>query len=433
MNYKATIDYLYHALPMYQRQGPVAMKPGLDRTITLCSELGNPHQNFDSIHIAGTNGKGSSCHMLASICQAAEYKTGLYTSPHLNTFRERIRINGAMISEEELVDFVSEHRKVIQRIKPSFFEITVAMAFNHFAKHTVDIAVIEVGLGGRLDSTNIINPLVSLITNIGFDHMNFLGSSLSEIAREKAGIIKPGIPVVISEYQDQTIEVFSQIARANHADILIADQEFTIEHASSERYNVYQNEKCAYEGLNLDLKGAFQLKNLKGVLGTIDKLREKGIHFADSQIVDGIGQVRHTGISGRFETLAYQPMIICDTGHNPDGMKTILSELAGISFNRLWMIIGLSQDKDLEKFLSFFPEEAYYLFCQSNIPRAMPSDALFRTALEHGLTGEDASEVNKALDAALRRASKDDLIFIGGSTFIIAELNRDILMTSKDK
>ncbi|MCJ8210288.1 bifunctional folylpolyglutamate synthase/dihydrofolate synthase [Mucilaginibacter sp. RS28] len=428
MDYKQTLDYLYNQLPMFTRVGSAAIKKGLDNTLALCEVLDNPHQKFKSIHVGGTNGKGSTSHMLAAILQTAGYKTGLYTSPHLRDFRERIRVNGRMISEQDVVDFVAQHQPDFERIEPSFFEMTVGLAFDHFAKQKVDVAVIEVGLGGRLDSTNVITPLLSVITNIGWDHMNLLGDTLPLIAGEKAGIIKPGVPVVIGEYQSEVAEVFEQKARDQGSDLVFASDMWGVEeHRKGELLSVtVVPERGGGDGTvhyQLDLTGTYQLKNLKTVLTAVAELRQQGFTITDAHVTDALKQVQKlTGLAGRWQTLSTHPLTICDTGHNPEGITEVLRNIAKVSYKQLHFVIGVVNDKDISKILAMLPKEAIYYFCKPDIPRGLEAETLQEKATLAGLKGEVYPSVKAALQAAQTAASVDDLVFVGGSTFVVAEV-----------
>jgi len=426
MTYKETLDFLFNALPMFQRVGASAFKKDLSNTLALCNHLGQPQQKFKSIHVAGTNGKGSTSHAICSVLMEGGYKVGLYTSPHLKSFTERIKINGGEIPEQEVVDFVAAHKTFLENLQPSFFEMTVAMAFWYFAKEEVDIAVIEVGMGGRLDSTNVITPEVAVITNIGFDHMQFLGDTLEKIAGEKAGIIKRDTPVVISTKQKETTGVFEKIAAVQHAPIYFAQNSFEIRSLG----NTIDNKRLFEVGhkgqskkLELDLLGNYQLDNLPGILQAIEILKERGFKISEEHISRGLSQViKNTGLKGRWQVLGESPWIICDTGHNEDGIKYILNQINEYTYNQLFMIIGMVNDKDFSKVLSFFPKNAQYVFCQANIPRAMPAETLSVKAKEAGLEGIVINDVNRAMAWAKKKASKEDLIFIGGSTFVVAEI-----------
>lgn len=435
MNYPETLDYLYTQLPMFTRVGASAFKKDLDNTIALCAKLDNPQHKFRSIHVGGTNGKGSTSHMLAAILQTAGYKTGLYTSPHLKDFRERIRINGQMISEQTVVDFVAEHQADFDEIQPSFFEMTVGLAFNVFAKEQVDIAVVEVGLGGRLDSTNIITPLLSVITNIGWDHMNILGDTLELIAGEKAGIIKQGVPVVVGEHQPELSEVFLNKARTMKAPIEFASEEWeTI--AQSSDLNLLSvtvqrqvlptfafSEEPVFQ-YQLDLPGSYQVKNLKTVLTAVDELRQQGFNISDEHLTTALKQVKTlTGLHGRWETLSTSPLTICDTGHNPEGITEVLKNIASVPYKQLHFVIGMVNDKDITKVLAMLPKNAIYYFCKPDIPRGLQAESLKEKAESLGLRGESYVSVTNALASAQAAASDNDLVFIGGSTFVVAEVS----------
>ncbi len=435
MNYEQTIQYLYTQLPMFTRDGASAFKKDLTNTLELCRRLDNPQHKFKSVHVGGTNGKGSTSHMLAAILQTAGYKTGLYTSPHLKDFRERIRVNGQMISEQTVIDFVEDHKTDFEEIAPSFFEMTVALAFDVFAKEKVDIAIIEVGLGGRLDSTNVITPLLSVITNIGWDHMNMLGNTLPLIAGEKAGIIKPGIPVIIGEKQEEVAKVFTDKAGETNSKIRFASEQWITEKVKGERQKAKDNaellelhiqsknsELKTYD-LALDLPGTYQLKNIKTVLSAIDELREQGFTIADDDIQTALKQVKTlTGLHGRWETLSHNPLTICDTGHNPDGIEEVMKNIASVKYNHLHMVIGMVNDKDIGKVLPMFPKDATYYFCKPDIPRGLDAETMKTQAQDYGLIGEAYPSVKEALLSAQKNAGSDDLVFIGGSTFVVAEV-----------
>lgn len=429
MNYTETLDYLYTQLPMFTRIGASAFKKDLTNTIALCEVLDNPQHKFKSIHVGGTNGKGSTSHMLAAVLQTAGYKTGLYTSPHLKDFRERIRINGQMISEQEVIDFVAHHQADFEAVEPSFFEMTVAMAFDAFARHEVDIAIVEVGLGGRLDSTNIITPLLSVITNIGWDHMNLLGNTLPEIAGEKAGIIKPNIPVIIGEYQPEVAQVFINKAAKENATLTFASEKWNIEvteHNSADLLPVTATPLPTSRSplsLNLDLTGTYQLKNVKTVLTAVDELRKQHFDITDQHIADALQQVKTlTGLQGRWQTLSTQPLTICDTGHNPDGIAEVLKNIAGVAHEHLHFVIGMVNDKDITKVLSMLPKNATYYFCKPDIPRGLEAETLQQQAAALQLHGQAYPSVKMALNAAQQTAAPHDLVFAGGSTFVVAEI-----------
>ncbi|HVS93415.1 MAG TPA: folylpolyglutamate synthase/dihydrofolate synthase family protein [Mucilaginibacter sp.] len=435
MDYKTTLTYLYSQLPMFTRDGPSAFKKDLTNTIELCKRLGDPHKKFKSVHIGGTNGKGSTSHMLAAVLQTAGYKTGLYTSPHLKDFRERIRINGETISEQDVINFVADHKQDFEEIKPSFFEMTVAMAFDAFAKEKVDIAVIEVGLGGRLDSTNVITPLFSVITNIGWDHMNMLGDTLQLIAGEKAGIIKPGIPVIVGEYQPEVADVFREKARKEKSAISFASDEWTVDvkgerrrandlfHEHLDIIVSKKDSELRIQGLILDLTGTYQLKNVKTVLSAIEELRRQGFSITDEHIKAAVKQVKAlTGLHGRWEILSQHPLTICDTGHNPEGITEVLQNIGRIHHQHLHLVMGVVNDKDISKILAMLPEDATYYFCRPDIPRGLDAESLKLKAESFGLHGEVYPSVKAALHTAQNNATESDLVFVGGSTFVVAEV-----------
>jgi len=435
MDYAETLQYLYTQLPMFTRVGSSAYKEDLTNTIELCKRLDNPQDKFKSIHIGGTNGKGSTSHMLAAVLQTAGYKTGLYTSPHLRDFRERVRINGEMISEQQVIDFVAEHQKDFETISPSFFEMTVGLAFDIFAKEKVDIAVIEVGLGGRLDSTNIITPLLSVITNIGWDHMNILGDTLQLIAGEKAGIIKHGVPVIIGEYQPDIANIFLQKAAKEEADISFASDDFEVKlKVESEKLKVKSRDLIDLQiqsnssqlttyNLQLDLTGSYQLKNIKTVLSAVKQLREQGFVITDEHLQIALRQVKTlTGLHGRWEVLSIDPLTICDTGHNPEGIQEVLKNINATPYQHLHFVVGMVNDKDISKVLSMLPTDATYYFCKPDIPRGLEAESLKHQAESFGLSGEIYPNVKTAYQSAQKNATKSDLVFVGGSTFVVAEV-----------
>ncbi len=423
LSYEATLEFLYANLPMFQRVGAVAYKADLTNTWALCEALGNPQHQFKSVHVAGTNGKGSSSHMLAAVLQTAGYKTGLYTSPHLKEFTERIRINGREVSKDFVVDFVERIRPAIERIQPSFFEITVAMAFDYFAKQKVDIAIIEVGLGGRLDSTNVITPLVSLITNISWDHKELLGDTLPKIASEKAGIIKPQVPVIISELQAELASVFTEKAKSEKSVLTFATDVYSVTPQSEGTFQIHHRDQGWQMELSLDLKGSYQRKNIAGVLATIDQLVKNGFAISFAQIQQALQNTTAlTGLKGRWQKLSEHPLIICDTGHNEGGIREVVQQIGQQTYNRLWIVLGCVKDKDIHSVLALLPTDAHYFFCQANIPRALDAHELKQQALVVGLVGEVVSDVNEAIRTAKKRSGKDDFIFIGGSTFVVAEI-----------
>ena len=429
MNYQETLDYLFNALPMFQRVGASAFKKDLNNTLALCEHLGNPQFGFKSVHVAGTNGKGSSSHSIAAVLQAAGYKTGLYTSPHLKSFTERIKINGDEISQEAVVQFFKENKDFLDELKPSFFEMTVGLAFWYFAKEKVDIAVIEVGMGGRLDSTNVITPEVSLITNIGLDHMQFLGQTLPEIAGEKAGIIKHKIPVVISQTQEETTPVFLQKARESGSEIFFADQIHHVEKTGTSKLGPFPMAEFKVNSgndeyqISFGLLGDYQRYNLPGILETIHQLQLKGWKIPQEAIQKGLAEVQSlTGLKGRWQILGEKPLVIADTGHNEPGIKEILAQLKTYSFDQLWMVLGMVQDKDISKILALLPKNARYVFCQADLPRAMGAQELAERASQFQLNGEVIPKINDALNFVRKNADSNDLIFIGGSTFVVAEI-----------
>ncbi|QQL50046.1 bifunctional folylpolyglutamate synthase/dihydrofolate synthase [Mucilaginibacter ginkgonis] len=427
MTYPEALDYLYTQLPMFTRDGASAFKKDLTNTLALCNLLDNPQHKFKSVHVGGTNGKGSTSHMLAAILQTAGYKTGLYTSPHLRDFRERIRINGVMIPEDNVADFVTEYRTDFDRIAPSFFEMTVAMAFDHFARNNVDIAIIEVGLGGRLDSTNVITPLLSVVTNIGWDHMNMLGGTLPLIATEKAGIIKPKIPVVIGEHQDEVDGIFLSKARETESPITFASEVWNAVTDEDDEYLsltvTNKNHPRPFYKYQLDLRGIYQVKNVKTVLSAVVLLRTMHFLIADTDVEYALRNVvTLTGLQGRWQTLGYSPLTICDTGHNAEGITEVLKNITLTPHNQLHFVIGMVADKDIGKILNLLPADAIYYFCKPDLPRGLDQDLLRSQAKNAGLTGESYESVNVAVSAAKLAARPDDLVFIGGSTFVVAEV-----------
>jgi dihydrofolate synthase/folylpolyglutamate synthase len=410
---------------MFTRIGVQAYKKDLTNTVAFCDHLDNPERKFKTIHIGGTNGKGSTSHMLASVLQQAGYKTGLYTSPHLKDFRERIKINGEMMNEDEVTDFVNQHQKFIENLSPSFFELTVAMAFNYFANQEVDIAIIEVGLGGRLDSTNIISPELSIITNIGWDHMNLLGNTLPLIAAEKAGIIKPNVPVIISEYQEEVIGVFEKKAQECNTSLIIAEKEWKVtdNQIIGHQRKLKINSKEHSFQLALDLTGTYQISNVKAVLSAVIQLNKLGFNIKEEAVITALANVKKlTGLMGRWQTLQSNPLIICDTGHNLDGMKLVLENINQVDYEHLHLVIGMVKDKDITKILALLPQSATYYFCAPKIERAKPASELKLEAKEFGLIGNDYQSVELAVLEAKKSANKNDFIFIGGSTFVVAEV-----------
>ena len=427
MTYNQTLDYLFEQLPMFHRIGAAAYKANLDNSIALDKILKHPHKNFKTIHVGGTNGKGSTSNLLAAVLQSAGYKTGLFTSPHLKDFRERIRVNGKMISEKHVASFVTKHKKHFDKLQPSFFEWTVALAFDYFKKQKVDIAVIEVGLGGRLDSTNIISPILSVITNISYDHMNLLGDTLEKIAGEKAGIIKEKIPVVIGETQKNIADVFISKAKEKKAKIYSADKYFSVKQKenliSSVNVNIYRNKKLIEKSLNTKLAGEYQLKNFQTVFMALEILRKQKIKISVDAVRNGFENVNElTGFAGRWQVLSKKPLTIADTAHNVDGLKKVFRQINSLKKNNLHIVFGVVADKEIDTILSNLPAKATYYFCAAKIPRAMPVSELQNNAQKHGISGTVFASVQMALKAAKRNAKSNDLIFIGGSTFTVAEI-----------
>lgn len=412
---------------MFSRVGAAAYKKDLTNTIAMCDAIGNPQQSFKSIHIAGTNGKGSTSNMLAAILQSSGYKTGLYTSPHLKDFRERIRINGAMCNKDFIVHFVQQIKPLIETIQPSFFEVTVAMAFAYFAQNKVDVAVIETGLGGRLDSTNIIQPILSIITNIGYDHMNILGSTLPEIAFEKAGIIKPNTPVVIGEYNNETKQVFIDKAQACNSAIHFVQDEFAV--TSHQLKNALLEVSLTDEQTQihstylLDLTANYQIKNCTTVIAACKQLNQLGIQLNHQNILHGLAHTQSlTKFAGRWQVLQHKPIVIADVAHNADGVKQVLQNLQSINYNNLHILIGMVKDKDINAVLALLPTQAMYYFTQAQIERALNKEELQQQAATYNLHGLTYSNVNTAIEAAKQNANKQDLILIIGSVFLIGEI-----------
>jgi len=404
MDYLQTLDFLYTQLPMFQRIGPAAYKANLSNTIKLCELLGNPENNFRSVHIAGTNGKGSVSHMIASVLQEAGYKTGLYTSPHLKDFRERIRVNGKMIPEQKVVDFINQYKEDFTGTGLSFFEMTVGMAFDHFRKEKVDIAVIETGMGGRLDSTNVLTPLLSVITNIGYDHTQFLGDTLEKIASEKSAIIKAGIPTIIGETQEEIEHVFHNRADEVGTSISFADREKTPD-------------------IKPGLAGEWQKRNTRTAISVILKLRHLGFNISDENIHKGIQHViPNTGLMGRWQILQDKPLAICDIGHNRDGIAEVVKMINKTPHDKLHFVLGLVADKNVDPVLDLLPESADYYFCKADIPRGMDVIELKEAASRSGLQGNSFESVKEAFQFALSNADENDLVFVGGSTFVVAEI-----------
>jgi dihydrofolate synthase/folylpolyglutamate synthase len=432
MTYQETLAWLYAQLPMYQRVGAAGFKKGLGNTEALAAALGHPETKFRSVHVAGTNGKGSSSHLLAAVLQSAGYKVGLYTSPHLREFTERIRVNGQELAPHYLVRWVENHRNLFTEIEPSFFEMCVALAFDYFAAEQVDVAVVEVGLGGRLDSTNIITPLVSLITNISYDHQAMLGNTLPEIAGEKAGIIKPGRPAVVSQTQPEVKSVFEQKAQQEGSPLLFADTRYEAQLVGDDALaastgvqllDVLRNRQPYLQNVELGLLGDYQRLNLPGVLAALDELQAQDFVITEAALRQGLRDVtRLTGLRGRWSILGQHPLVVADTGHNEAGLRLVLAQLARVPHQHLHFVIGTVNDKDVTKVLALLPREATYYFCQADIPRALPAAELAALAQAAGLTGQVYGPVPAAVAAARAAAGPDDVVFIGGSTFVVAEV-----------
>ncbi len=404
MTYQDTLNWMFSQLPMYQKQGKSAYKVDLGNTFLLINHLNNPHRNFKSVHVAGTNGKGSTSHMLASVLQEAGYKVGLYTSPHLKDFRERIKINGKEVSKQFVIGFIKRNKAFFEANNLSFFEMTVGMAFDYFSKEKVDIAIVEVGLGGRLDSTNIITPEVSVITNIGLDHTQFLGNTLEAIAFEKGGIIKPDVPVVIGETQKETTAVFKDLAKANNSEIVFADK----------------NVSKVYES---DLIGSYQAKNIKTVIKTLKELQKKGYAINNTHIETGLlNVIKNTGLLGRWQVLNDKPKVVCDTGHNREGLIYVMNQLSKEVFDELHIVFGVVNDKELSSIIDLLPKKATYYFCKPNISRGLDANELKSVLVKSGLKGESYNSVNEAYKEALETAMLNDFVFVGGSTFVVAEI-----------
>jgi len=426
MNYAQCIEYLYNKLPVYQRIGAAAYKADLNNTILLLSRLNNPHLQFKSVHVGGTNGKGSISHNLASVFQEAGYKTGLYTSPHLKDFRERIRVNGEMIPKKYVIEFTQNNLSLFEEIKPSFFEMTVAMAFQYFAQQQVDIAIVEVGMGGRLDSTNVIKPLMSVISNISYDHQQFLGNTLEDIAREKGGIIKENTPVVIGETQAETAAIFTEIAHQKQSPIFFADQIFNLTHSQSEKkqksllenFDVWENDKLIYKNLSTPLQGFYQEKNMKTILATC-----KILGIPKSAMKRGIKNcIANTQLMGRWQCLQKNPLCIADTGHNEAGIHFVCRQLEQTPHSQLHFVLSMVNDKDIAKILKLLPKNAIYYFCKADIPRGLDANLLQQSAEMVGLHGKVYVSVKNAYKAAKRAAKMEDLVFVGGSNFTVAEV-----------
>ena len=426
MTYEETITYLYNSAPLFQNVGGDAYKEGLETTLTLDKHFGHPHRKFRTIHVAGTNGKGSCSHTLAAILQSAGYKVGLYTSPHLVDFRERIRVNGEMIPRQRVIDFVEQHRSFFEPLHPSFFELTTAMAFNYFAEQQVDVAVIEVGLGGRLDCTNIIRPDLCVITNISFDHIQFLGDTLAKIAAEKAGIIKPGIPVVIGETTPETKPVFMETAQKQGAPIHFAEEEqLVVSHLPQNGKNYYWTRD--YPHLEGELGGLCQVYNTNTLMSAIRVLTSIGYKIEEEHVRRGFANVcALTGLMGRWQKIQEAPLTYCDTGHNKAGIQYIVEQLSKQTYRRLHIVMGMVNDKDISGVLALLPKDAIYYFTKASVNRALPEDEVQRLANHCGLTGQTYPNVASAVKAANEAARPDDFIFVGGSTFIVADLLKGI-------
>ncbi len=435
MTYQETLRYLYAQLPMFHRIGPAAFKKDLTNTIALAEHLGNPHHKFPSVHVAGTNGKGSVCHLLAAACQAAGLKTGLYISPHYKDFRERIKVDGVYISKTQVVEFVELNKSIIEKIEPSFFELCVAMAFDHFAREKVDIAIIEVGLGGRLDSTNIITPLLSVITNISYDHQNMLGDTLPLIAGEKAGIIKPGVPVVVGETHPESAPVFLKKASETGSSIVFADQVLELFEKNpaapagalpqSSRYDVLKHKKPYLQDLELETAGPYQQKNLATALQAWDHLRPQLPMLQEPALRQGLKHLKSlTRFIGRWEIIGQNPTILCDSAHNEAGLKVTFEKIKTLNFNKLHIVTGFVNDKSVENVLGIFPETARYYFAKADIPRGLEAAVLREKAAAFGLFGRAYASVPNALKAARRAAAPADMILVIGSIFVVAEVLR---------
>ncbi|MHA8066434.1 bifunctional folylpolyglutamate synthase/dihydrofolate synthase [Aquirufa sp. ROCK2-A2] len=428
MNYKEVITFLYSQLPVFHREGKKAYKPGLDNIIALCNRFDNPQNNFKSLHIAGTNGKGSSSHFMASILQEAGFKVGLYTSPHLKSFTERIKINGLEIDEEWIVDFVTKNQTIIEDIKPSFFEWTVILAFCYFSEQKVDWAIIETGLGGRLDSTNVISPEGCLITNISWDHQDILGNTLEEIAKEKAGIIKEGIPVTISELQIETKNIFIKHSQALQSDIQFSEDLIELRKFENKKQNLHLTYHSSFLGeinLTSPYAGKYQIKNIQGILAWCQQLiQHQIINISLDQIIHGINNARkNTHLKGRWEILHESPRMIADTAHNESGISELMNQIFIEDFDQLYIILGMVADKDIDKVLSKLPQNAIYLFAQADNPRSLKAEELQKIARKAHLIGEVCTEINQAIAHVKKLAKENDFILITGSTYLVAEID----------
>ncbi len=428
-DYKKTLEYLFQQLPIFQRDGKAAYKADLQNTIALDDYLGHPHKNYKTIHIAGTNGKGSVSHMIASVLQEAGLKTGLYTSPHLDNFRERIKVNGVMIPENKVTWFINEHKNFIDAINPTFFELTTAMAFDHFAKEEVDVAIIEVGLGGKLDCTNIISPILSVITNIGFDHMDILGNSLVEIAREKSGIIKSNIPVVIGQTQPELKHIFEVKTEMIDAPLYFADKNLeiktniTAEDFSCQTFEIYEYDKPYIQDLKLDLTGVYQQKNILTAIKALQLLKER-LHFDYTYIFRGLSKVKeNTGLRGRWQIIGQKPLTVIDTAHNQDGIQFVMEQVRKLDFKKKHIIFGMARDKSVDTIIKLLPTDAQYYFTKAQIPRALDEKELMDMATSAGLKGSAFDNVNTAMAEARKNATEKDMILVTGSTYIAGELD----------
>jgi len=427
--YDEIIQWMFNQIPMYQRTGKAAYKADLETTLKLDQYFNHPHKKYKTIHVAGTNGKGSVSHALASVLQTAGYKTGLYTSPHLKDYRERIRINGEMIDKDYVVGFVEKHQNFFEEIQPSFFEMSVALAFQYFADKNIDVAIMEVGMGGRLDSTNIIMPEVSVITNIGLDHTAFLGTELSAIAKEKAGVIKNNVPVVVGESQVETQPVFVQRAKEIGTEIFFADKFYKLEDQQTgdllkKRFKVGEPGKGEFLfEIKTDLLGFYQRKNLATVLKTIDVLREKDFDLKQEHVLKGLSKVKkNTSFSGRWQVLGEKPLVLCDTAHNREGISINMEQISKMNFDKVHFVLGFVNDKSLDQILTLLPKNAEYYFTKADIPRALDEHELEKQALSKGLHGKSFGTVKEAFQQARKAAGQKDLIYVGGSTFVVSEI-----------
>lgn len=423
MSYDEVLEFLFSQLPMYQEKGAVAFSGKLDVSRSLDAYFGHPHFRYKTIHVAGTNGKGSTSHLIASVLQAAGYKVGLYTSPHLKDFRERIKVNGIPMDKSKVVDFVEQHQAIIQELHPSFFEMTVAMAFQYFAQEEVDYAVIEVGLGGRLDSTNIITPILSVITNISKDHVAMLGNSLVEIAGEKAGVIKSGVPVVIGEKQMEVAAVFEQKAAEESAPLFFAEEQasFVLDKETNEHvFFHFDNLEGSYK---CDLTPNYQRKNITTAYVALQQLQAQGVLLGKEAFESGFAEViQRTQLKGRWQLLQHNPLVVCETAHNEAGLRMAMQQLRSMTYRQLHLVVGFCNDKALDDILTLFPQEGHYYFTQAKIPRAMKALELQEIAAQVGLKGAVYADVNSALEAAKAQADADDLVYVGGSIFVVAEV-----------